>query len=273
MEQLDIRQPRSFGYQIGDKFERFIHLQLRKPYELEISALPTQGRHTMWLALEAPHIEQKNLTASTQYKIILSYQIVNIDPEVRNISVPELYLQYTNGKDAFKLLVPASWVGVSVLHDHQRGYLQADRIPSLLPQAYLRSIVFGSLLVAALAGLIFLHWGLPALTKTHPFVTAYRGLRKLRHRPWDDECYRDALRNIHQAFNDTAGRTVFAERLTEFFNDHNRYAPLKQSINDYFTHSRRYFFESENDDQIFQYSLSELVSFVQECRDIERGLS
>jgi mxaA protein len=81
------------------------------------------------------------------------------------------------------------------------------------------------------------------------------------------------LQSIHRAFNETAGRIVFTESLDEFFNDHDQFAPLQHPIDEYFTHSRRYFFAGITDDQGSRYSRSELIAFVQACRDIERGLT
>jgi len=274
VEQLDIRQPRSFGYQIGDKFERSISLQLRKPYRLNMDSLPPKGRLTLWLAIQASQVDQEVLTASTRYDIRLTYQVVNIEPEVRNIALPHHDLLYSDGSETLKVLIPATRVSVSILRDPGREDLQADQKPWLLPQRYLRSALFGALFICSLAGLAYLHWGLPFLTKKRPFEGVYRSLRKSSHRrPWDDDGYREVLQNIHSAFNETAGKTVFTESLDQFFKDHDQFAPLRQSIDEYFTHSRQYFFADTTDEQEFLYSHSELVFFIQGCRDIERGLS
>jgi mxaA protein len=226
----------------------------------------------VWLAIDTPEVDQKISATSTQYDIRLSYQIVNIDTELTDIAVPHIDLIYSDGNETLKALVPASRVSASALRDQTQDNLQPDRAPFLLPQRYLGSIVSGSLLLCSLAGLAYLYWGLPFLGKNRPFAGVYRSLRKRRHRSWDDDSYREALQDIHRAFNETAGKTVFAERLDEFFNDHIEYAPLQQSITDYFSHSRTYFFEGDKDHRNFQYALSDLVTLVEACRGIERGL-
>ncbi len=272
IEQLDITQPRSFGYQIGDKFERSILLRLRKPYQLKIEPLPLQGRMTEWLALEEPIVDVVNLSDSTQYDIQLTYQIININPDVTDIAVPHHNLIYSDGKEIFKALIPASRISVSVLSTHANKSLQPDRIPSKLPQRYLRIILVGTLLLFALTGLAYLHWGLPFSAIKHPFDQACRDLKKLQHRNWDDNNCREALQIIHQAFNETAGKTVFVEQLDEFFSEHKQFTSIQMPIEDYFHRSRTYFFESDQGDQFIKYSLSGLLTLVQDCRDIERGL-
>ncbi len=272
VEQLEISQARSFGYQIGDKFERFIHFRLRKPFQLKISSLPEKGRITGWLTIEKPVVNVINLDSSTQYDIRLTYQVVNINPEITNIAIPHLNLIYSNGKETFRALVPASRISVSVLSDQDNQNLQPDREPILLPQSYLRSILAGSLLLLALAGLAYLYWGLPFLVRKKPFEEACRNLKKLNHRNWDDNNCREALQIIHQAFNETAEKTVFAERLNEFFDEHKQFIPVQKSVENYFHRSREYFFEGDQGDQFIKYSLSGLLTLAKDYRDIERGL-
>ncbi len=273
VERLDIDQPRLFGYRIGDKFERSIVLRLRKPYQLKTDSLPESGRLTEWLAIESPRIDQKNMAGATEYHIQLTYQIVNINPEVRDIAIPHQDLLYIAGSETSAVLVPATRVNVSVLRDPTKKDLQPDRAPLLLQQRYFTMAVFGTLLLCALIGLVALYWGLPFVSKDHPFAEAYRSLRKLRRRTWDDDSYRESLQNVHRAFNETTGKTVFAEGLGGFFNDHRQYAPLELSIEDYFARSRKYFFEGAEDDQSTRYSLAELLALVRSCRKVERGLS
>lgn len=272
VERLDIRQPRSFGYQIGDKFERTLSLQLRKPYRLTPDELPTPGRLGEWLVLEAPEIVHEDLGASTRYEIRLTYQIINVKPDLPGIAVPHHFLPYTDGQETLKVLVPAWRVGVSVLRMDGHDELQPDRQPWSLPFDYFKTILCGSLLLISLLGLACLHWGLPSSAQRRPFMDANRRLRRARHRHWDEHQYHEVLQIIHQAFNEVAGKTVFADALAEFFDDHKQFALLREPITDFFLRSRKVFFDGGAKDPGARYSQGELVAFVRRCSDLERGL-
>jgi mxaA protein len=160
-----------------------------------------------------------------------------------------------------------------MLSDNKNIKLRPSQAPLLLPQSIFKVALFSLLLLGSLLGLAYLYWGLALLRKLKPFAEVHRRLKKTHSRSWDDKSYREALQSIHQAFNETAQKTVFAERLDEFFREHNKYQPLQQPITTYFTHSRKYFFDPVKDNHRFEYSRSDLMNLVEACRDIERGLA
>jgi len=273
VERLDVQQPRSFGYQIGDRFERIIDLQLRKPLQLDPESLPAAGRLTVWLATAPPEVTQETTATSTLYHIRIVYQVVNIDAERTDIAVPHIDLRYTDGDETLKTLVPASRVNVSVLGNHRRGDLQPDEAPSLLPRRYSALLVYGAALAACLIALAYLYWGLPFSSASHPFGDAYRAIRTHRREAVGGERYHEVLQGIHSAFNRTAGKTVFAEKLDEFFTDHGQFEPMREPITDYFAYSRTVFFEDAASGEHAAYTVSDLEDLIRRCHDIERGLS
>ena len=273
VERLDIQQPRSFGYQIGDRFERTVTLQLRHPYRLLVDTLPAAGRLTEWLACETPQLAQTNLGGSMRYDIRLIYQIVNISPDLHDIALPHHELRYGDGKETLTLLIPAWRVGVAALHLGTGGQMQGDRVPWSLPLPYFRPILCATVLLLSVLGLGYLHWGLPVPATHQPFTRAYWQARKWRQQGWDDERYRAALLLIHKAFNETAGKTVFADALAAFFDDHLQFASARQPVTDFFLRSRRYFFAGTRPDDGERYSYQDMVAFVQLCSNIERGLA
>lgn len=273
VERFDVSeiQPRSFGLRIGDKIMRTIDLQLHKPYALKIESLPSKGRLTPWLALEVPIVDQQQTATSRRYHFQLNYQIVNIKPGTHDVDIPGFFLSYGTAKETSRLLVPAAKVSVSALLSDAQKTLQPDQVPVIFPQHYLKGILAGSFLFVSLLGLAFVYWGLPFSAKTHPFATAYKKLKRLNHTQ-DDTGYRDALKSIHLAFNKTAEKAIFVEKLDIFFNENKHFIPLRSEIEDYFEHSRKYFFEDEKADTANRYSVSELTRFIRECRDIERSI-
>ncbi len=277
IERLDIQQPRSFGYQIGDKFETVVNLSLRHPYVLDQKSLPREDRISEWLKLESPDIKLQKIDDVLQYTIKLTYQIVNIKSRYKEITVPSLMLIYKDSSnesaERFNALVPSFDVSLSMVTTDSKNNLQPDREPSLLANSLFNTGVFSALLVFSLAVLAYLQWGIPVRTKDHPFANSYLLLHKRRHHEWNDDSQREVLKEIHQAFNKTAQKTVFVEQLDDFFNQHVKFIPLRSEIEDYFTYTRRYFFDGAQVNDDIAYSLSDLSKFVKRCRDIERGIT
>ncbi len=270
---LDIQQPRTFGYQIGDKFHRTIELQLRAPYRLARKSLPTAGRLTEWLASETPEVVEHTVAQATRYHIDLTYQVVNISPDETDIAVPHLDLLYSDGRETLKALVPATRITVTVLRRSDQQTLQPDQVPLPIVTRRWPLALYGSIVMVALSGLAWLQWGLPSRSHARPFRVACRQLRQLRGREWDEDSYHKALQAIHEAFNATAGKTLFADRLTAFFAEHRKFAALQRPISDFFMHSRQFFFNADGAAPALYYSQAELLAFAERCCDVECGLA
>ncbi len=275
IEQLDIQQPRTFGYQIGDKFDRIIKLKLNLPYVLDDSVLPKHGRITEWLTLEKPIVDLTIEDGVPQYHIKLHYQIINIKPELVDIAVPSHMLIYKNSDTDEKLnaLIPATRIRVSALTDSNERSLQADRMPITVEQTSGRLFLYLALIFASIIGFLYLKFGLPVFNKNHPFAKAHQVLKSRRHKIWDEVALSEALQTIHQAFNETAEKTVFIEKLDEFFSEHQEFTVMENEIALYFSESRTYFFEGKTDQESFKYSRDALIDFTQKCSEAERGIS
>ncbi len=241
---------------------------------LDEKSLPAAGRLSEWLTLETPIVDFQILEGIPQYSIKLIYHIVNVKPELKDIPVPSHLLAYKNSDsdEKFNILIPATRIGISTLTDRSNNNLHADQAPSLLPFSNFKMMVFLSLFLLSILGLAYLKWGLPLLSKKHPFANTYKTLNNKRHIKWNEVRHRQALEEIHKAFNETAQRTVFIERLDIFFDEHKKFIPLRSSIENYFTYSRKYFFEGIDDQENTEYALSDLIDFMEQCRDIERGI-
>lgn len=277
IERLDIQQPRAFGYQIGDQLKRIIHLDLNMPYKLTRSSLPEAGTLTQWLEIKQPEIIEKVSDDTTHYTITLTYQIVNINAAIKNIVLPSHKILYQNSQaekvESHTALVPAFRFGVATLTNTANKNIQPDRKPAVDPQSLTNLIVLGALLLFALTVLAYLKWGLPFASKHHPFANASHALKKLRKQTTTPNQHSEALQIIHHAFNETAGRTVFVEKLDNFFTEHKKFTTIKPAIEAYFMHSREYFFAGNKIDNNQAYSLAELIAFVEQCHDVERGLA
>jgi mxaA protein len=267
--EFEVVQPRGFGYLLGDHIERTVTMSVRAPYQLDRTALPAPGRIGDWLELAPPRVESERDGSLTRYVIHFVYQLVNIDPAFGEISIPHHELVYGHDDDSGKVLVPAVRVGVAPLRAPGQDELQPARPPPPLDFNPTPLAGYTALTVLACGALAWLRWGLPGGARTRPFAAAARELATLRRHGDDAESHGAALRAVHRAFDATAGHTVFADALDGFFVEHPRFAALRDPITLCFAHSRRYFFAGGARDDL---TLDELVTLVERCRDVERGL-
>jgi mxaA protein len=100
-----------------------------------------------------------------------------------------------------------------------------------------------------------------------PFARAYRDLKKL---PATAEGLSQGVARLHQAFNATAGNSVFDA--TTFLARKPGFAPLGQELGQFFGLSRTVFFEPSAPHGIAGDATAWLRKFCRRCRDCERGL-
>jgi len=271
IEQLDIEQPRSFGYHIGDRFSRVVQLALRQPYTLHGEALPTAGRFSEWLALETPRVTSERHADITRYEIRFDYQVVNVGSEAASIAVPHHELVYSNGRETLKALIPATRVKIAPLRDSADTRLQEDQAPARLHFDATVLWSCAATLTLCVLALAILEGGLPAWRRARPFAVARRAVRAARRRGWREEDYDLALRAVHRAFNETAGRTVFADTLRDFFTEHAPFMALSTPVTEFYVRSRSYFYAADGDAPAPRYTARELATLVRRCHAIERG--
>lgn len=269
IEYMEVEQPREFGYQLGDRFERRIRLRLRHPYELVLDSLPTPGRLNRWIAFHSHELERRTLGSADDYEITLRYQVVNVDPSAADAAIPGHELEVRHADETLTFLIRPARTVITPFAEALSNELAPDIAPDALPGRLEDVALSGAILTASLMILSWLHFGWFKGRRTNPFTRAHRLLRGYRRDPLSDEEYAAALRSLHEAFNLTAGHALFPEQLDEFFEDHPGFARIETGIVDYFSRSNAYFFADSHE----RLTLAELVAFARQCRDIERGLA
>jgi mxaA protein len=274
---IDIRMPRPFGYVIGDVIRHEVELVLNTPYRLRAGdSFPETGRLTHWLAFQRPEVVVDEQTGYTVYTITLNYQIVNIHPRVAELTTPQLKLVFSDGQGRLSATVPEWRFRVAMLSapEQPAAQLRPDQPPPALPAGmrYTSAVAAAGLLMA-LAGLIYVYGRLPFLRSHNgPFSRACRRLSGLSVASRDQRQYQQALRTVHEAFNQTMNKTVFVDDLDDFFRHHPRFRVLRQPIEQYFRHTREVFFtHSAAAGEAPRYSLQSLLGLCRDCRDVERG--
>ncbi len=271
IETLDYTPPRAFGWRIGDRFERDILLRLHAPYRLVPDSLPPAGRHTHWLALTRPPVEERSTGGITEYRVRLRYQIVNVTPDVPEVTLPAVTLRMEGEGETQQALIRASRLRIGPITDFTGSDLRPAQPPAALPVRNGPLLAWCALLGTALLGLAWLRWGNALAGGARPFARLQRQLARAPLATWTDEAYGDALRAVHRAFDTTAGRTLFGDSLDGFFTEAPRFAALGADIRDFFRRSNAHFYR--DGDAVPAYTHAELLRLVSACAERERGLS
>ena len=269
--ELDILNPRPFGYVIGDVVERKISVQLPDTYTLDHSSLRPAGLIDRWIEARPARIEESAELNRTRYRIALAYQILGSPESVTTLVLPEIDLTFRRAGGQIVAPVPdwpitvAPLTPPTVLARAGLPELRPDVAPSLIPMHVLE-LRLGA--YTALGALVLLYLGYRRFgwfnfRGAGPFARAYRDLKRSLGNGGDAHVA-VAMRRMHRAFDETAGRSVFAGRLDEFFSTHPRFADLRQPIESFFHHSREEFFGASSTGSTHFPSLLAL------CRDCYR---
>jgi len=275
LPQLEIQEPRAYGHVVGDVLERRIAIELPPGTRLAEKSLPKPGRTGAWLDLQAAEVSVTAGVNSHRVEITLAYQIVNAPREVLTLALPEVMLQLSGGtvpsvdvpERPFTVgpLTPTTILARGPLDE-----MQPDAPPALIDTgARERRLAAYAVAGGMLALFLFYRlWGIPFLARGRgPFAQAYRRVKRLAGRD-DTETLRDALRRIHRALDDSAGRAVFAGELRAFLAEQPRFGPLASDLEQFFEISRREFFgEGVQEPGLPAW----LADFCRRCRNLERG--
>ncbi len=277
---VEVEQPRTFGYVVGDVFKHRIQITLDDPWKLKLDSLPKNGRTGIWLERQVSQFTEQRISGGTRYQFNFDYQIFNTAKQSVEVFTPQIELSVVNGDKQIPVFIQQWGFTVApVTRDnvHQSiDYLQLQ--PVLKPVRRKTDFAY-ALLAAGSAGLLFslavlgyIFGKLPGIKRTQgPFARTLGQLKVLQKKSHEPKNYQQALRQIHRAFNETAGRVVLSEDLEQFFIEQPRLATLREPIEQLFKRSRNLFFESEG--ATVEGSINSLLKLCQQCRDIERGLS
>lgn len=266
--------PRPFGYVIGDTIEREIAAEVTKPFALETDKLPKAGRANVWLDLQVVKLASDVGLRYTHYRLTLTYQLINSPETVETLALPKVSLRFIGegrtlvGDVQEFHFTAAPITPPEVLVHEGLDVMRPDQPPPLIPETAhrIRLMFFLTVLILALLYMVYLRFGLP-WQAPRPFAWAYRDLRQLARRADGEEAFREALRRVHRAFNQTAGRPLFAEQLEAFFAEHPRFAQMQSTTVKFFELSRVEFFGIGAGERPMDW----LLAFSHDWRAVEAG--
>ncbi|MFA5956354.1 nonribosomal peptide synthetase MxaA [Hyphomicrobium sp.] len=276
IDAVNVYEPRTFGYFIGDTLERDVEVITSGNTELFTAALPRPGALTYWLDLIAIDHSEREENGRKIYDIKLKYQIFYSAIEATGLNIPALPLKFKNpnsvASDAtasdepadpaakYSASIPALALTIAPLRNLVLTDLMPDKTKELsdilrpdapahelatAPKESVLAISGVSLLICGL--LLLWHYAIwPFKKRTgRPFTQADRQIRDLLSYGMGDPTYREALLILHRAFDEAAGRRLFAEDATRFTEEHRRFAGLSSRLKIFFDSSRLYFFSDD----------------------------
>lgn len=280
IKDIEIVTPRHFGYVVGDTIRHDVALTLAKPYRLHRDSLPQTGRLDRWLELTALSVRAESRDETTRYFIAITYQIINAPRQLETVIVPQQDIEVTDGALVLSTFVPqwaftvAPITDVKLLDDQPFPALASEHPPptTALATRFRRLFALVAMLTLVLIYLAFRRWVLPLVARNRrPFANACRQLQRLANDQADECRYAEGLRVFHHAVNETAGRTVFADGLDEFFALESRYNDLRAEVTEFFAASRELFFANPDAAGTSVTSLQPLLRLCRRCREIERA--
>ena len=245
-----VENPRPFGYVVGDLLERRVKLSAIPAKE----TLPQPGRVDDWLELRQVEINGRD--------VAFTYQLMNAPAEVKTLQLPPLTLDAGDSRVAI-----AEWPFTAapitppfVLAREGLSEIRADTPPQIIATrgAELRLLLYALGLAA-----LMLWWGYEKFAwriSDRPFSRAYRELRSLEE---GDGAYRRALKIVHRAFDEAAGRALFAQELPGFFAKHPRFEAAAADTHKFFSLSEQEFFTANRSER----AIGWIISF---CRNLSR---
>jgi mxaA protein len=279
LRSVEVDTPRAFGYTIGDVFDHGVSITVDDPWRLDRGSLPGNERIGLWFERQLLRFDELRVTKGVRYRLKIRYQIFNAPPDPLEVFTPALELRIVNGGKQMPVFVRA-W-GATIVPLTRNGTLQPvdylnlqppdrppprnSRTPALMLAAGGAGLLFSLMVTAYMFG------SLPGVRRTRgPFARTLKRIKALPGAGTEADAYRQALRYLHQAFNETAGRVVTGDELDRFFAEQPRHARLREPIEHLFSRTSLEFFEpgrlpGDRD-------IGELLKLCRHCRDVERGL-
>lgn len=272
----EVVEPRTFGYAIGDRVRREVHLSLREGFRLDPDSLPEAGRLDRWLELAVPELRTERGSDGLQYHLVLTYLITNAPAAPETVSIPQQNLRFVGETHDVTTLVPALRIEVAPLTSGIRtdrlngASLQPDREPPSLPLERRQArLAWSAAFLLALAAFIMWRRGTMAFLARRklPFATAVRELQRLP--PGEDAA---ALKVAHRAINRTAGRVVFAHTLDDFLAEHAAFGGLRDEFLRLFDASGKVFFDDGSAGPE-RADAASVLRLCRQCRNIQRRVT
>lgn len=270
-----VNPPHSAGIRIGDVLERQIEVQVSAPYQISRQALPLKGSVRDGIELSDIQVDDLKGSQAPGYLIKLRYRVFANAHVPTSMALPAEAFALTGGAKALSIKLPAWQFWFAPLVPAEIKNVKEQLIPQFKPTLvdvvphHQRLAVLLSLLVIGLSGLLYIN----ADSRWLPFMNGAfaRAHRKLKKLPRTQTSEKEALLQLHQAFNSVNGANLFEGDIAGFLSKHPQFSKLRNDIEQFFQRSNQALFgEWHHDSAQF---IGELTVLSKRLRDCERRVS
>lgn len=274
IKHLSLSAPRPYGYVIGELVTQTISVDVQYDYKLRVDFLPNPGPLSDWLELKNIAISEQTEGAINRYRIAVTYQLFKATKKSVDETIAGLRLRFSNGRHEVKATAPDWRFSYSPLIPADIQDAEVQIRPEFKPKPIPLDGPIGTLalLLTGVSVLsIYLAWQhgfLPFSAKRYgPFGNACRELKRLRKMPRDMATYQTGLRIVHRAINESAGNTVFGERIDQLYRVNPAFVELREQLERFFKISQDVFFANAMSNKT--HSLQWLENLCKQHRAIE----
>jgi mxaA protein len=253
-------EPRTFGYFLGDTFERTVEIETASGDEIVTASLPRTGASTYWLEIRDIDVESEDRGDGRRHTVTLTYQsfYAPIDPKKVTVPATEIAIRGPAGSET--ATIPPLTLIMSPLREifpeksceTNEAILLADARPEPRRSGYERTAALAAAgLSLALLLLLArdLAWWPFSARPSRPFSRAARDIA--RALAAGGAGYRPALIALHRAFDTAAGQRLLAADVGRFLADHPEHRETESDVERFFTASRSVFFgDAEREGEI-----------------------
>ncbi|HEX4584265.1 MAG TPA: hypothetical protein VH183_05510 [Burkholderiaceae bacterium] len=262
---LETIEPRPFGYTIGDVLERRLLVDPLRDGTVDPASLPRPGRSGRWFQLRE--------VIAVPDGVRLAYQIVNAPPQLQQENLPSLSVRVIapDGHPHEAAVGPFTVAMAPVAHFGADDAIRSDNVrPDLEPGPIDTASRRRRVLAYAAALLVLVATQLaPSLARRfgwRPAGPFARARRALARRGDSAEARREALRRLHRALDEVAGRTTALDNVELLFRAHPWLAPGRAKVESLLADSRAAFFGDAPPPP-----RERLLSVAGQLADLERG--
>ena len=248
--QARTREPRAYGYQVGDTLQRQVLIQVPAGLALDAASLPLAGARGQAIELRALRLHSQAVPGGQHQVLQLDYQVFLAPKEVRTLEIAPITLRYTGQPrdqplriDAWPVTV-APLLPLAVSPRQGLGDLQPDAAPPLIDTTALhqRLAVWAGAAMLLAGWLAWARLGWPWWQRRHlPFGQAWAQLRHLANAP-DEPQARAAFQRLHRALDDSAGQVLFEAGLAGWLARQPAFASLQSDLLRFLQLSQQLFF-------------------------------
>lgn len=243
---IDARPPqRDFGYYPGDLFVSTVAIEVGADTFLDDGSLPPPGPVSPSIDLRSTQISETRVADGRRITIRTEWQNFLTPDEVSRVDIPGYKLAFTQGRSRLSASIPGFSIAVSPFrHDLQpvleASVLRPDHpLERIYVTKYWRMLWFSGAI--ALQAALYLIWRRGVFfnlrSGSAPFARAARDIARYPNGGME------SLLRLHRAFDETIGERVLADDLDGFLIKRTRFAPLRTDIEEFFSQSRKLFFD------------------------------